>query len=368
MARPKVGSPNLAPTYPKQAGPLSSPSAKSDPGVSHSKVAPSQQGPPPAHGGAKPNSALLATNWQSHNKMVQSHPSPNLSSPRPPSATGSLPPLNGDILPLDLGSTKRKSELNGPLDVHMPQKSARLETLSPPGQLHRVTEPSTLGNSAISAEATPITSVVNTAVVNTEAIISDKPQSVPLNENSNSCSASNEQSETTIKTESDTPADEFKYVHKLKRAWIQSYKPEPEAESVNKNNGSNGQNSLSNSSNNSNATSPQLARSTPSPVGSTKSTGSGKGFPSAVKSAAEALKVNGHGDPDDENDLDDFSSDNEESKPVEKPKPKGKPGPKPKLKPGPKPKQTNRKKTRSESDNNSDSEKDSDSSKTSQKV
>jgi len=254
----------------------------------------------------------------------------------------------------------------------MPQKSARLETLSPPGQLHRVTEPSTLGSSAISAEATPITSVVNTAVVNTEAIISEKPQSISSNENSNLTSASNEPTEPSIKTESDAVVDEFKYVHKLKRAWIQSYKPEPDCENTNKGSGSGtgsaGQNSTSNSSNNSNATSPQLTRSTPSPVGSTKSTGSVKGFPSAVKSAAEALKVNGvNGDQEEENDLDDFSSDNEESKPVEKPKPKGKPGPKPKLKPGPKPKQTPRKKTRSESDNNSDSEKDSDSSKTSKK-
>merc|ERR1712106_932398 len=374
MARPKVGSPNLAPTYPKQAGPLTSPSAKSDPGISHSKSAHNQsQGPPPAHGGVKPNQALLTGNWPPH-KMVQSHQNPNLTSPRPPSATGSLPPSNGDVLPLplDLGSTKRKSELNGPLDVHMPQKSARLETLSPPGQLHRVTEPSTLGSSAISAEATPITSVVNTAVVNTEAIISEKPPSISSNENSNLTSASNEQTESSIKVESDPVVDEFKYVHKLKRAWIQCYKPEPDCENTNKGSGSGigsaGQNSTSNSSNNSNATSPQLTRSTPSPVGSTKSTGSVKGFPSAVKSAAEALKVNGvNGDQEEENDLDDFSSDNEESKPVEKPKPKGKPGPKPKLKPGPKPKQTPRKKTRSESDNNSDSEKDSDSSKTSKK-
>ena len=67
----------------------------------------------------------------------------------------------------------------------------------------------------VSAEATPITSVVNTAVVNTEAIISEKPQSISSNENSNLTSASNEQNEPTIKTERDV--DEFKYVHKLKK-------------------------------------------------------------------------------------------------------------------------------------------------------
>merc|ERR1712106_554871 len=110
---------------------------------------------------------------------------------------------------------------------------------------------------------------VNTAVVNTEAIISEKPQSISSNENSNLTSASNEPTEPSIKTESDAVVDEFKYVHKLKRAWIQSYKPEPDCENTNKGSGSGtgsaGQNSTSNSSNNSNATSPQLTRSTPSP-------------------------------------------------------------------------------------------------------
>lgn len=152
--------------------------------------------------------------------------------------------------------------------------------------------------------------------------------------------------------------DEFKYVHKLKKAWIKEYMPEAENTSKPP--------SSSIPSTPSSTTSPQLTRATPSPEGSTKSCGSSKGgFPSAVKSAAEALKVNGHVGLEEENEMDDFSSDNDE-KPVEKPK-RGRPGPKPKGKPGPKPKQTPRKKTHSESENNSDSEKDSDSSKTSKK-
>ena len=201
-------------------------------------------------------------------------------------------------------------------------KSARLEPSQ--GQLHRVTEPSTLGNSVITAEATPITSVVNTALVNTE---------VPA-----------------VKVQQ--PDTDFKYVHKLKKAWIKSYVPEAENENS-------GKGSMSVGS------SPHLHRSTPSPAGSTKSTSSTKGFPSAVKSASEDLKMNG--DDLEEEDEDDFSSDSEQSKPVEKPKPRGRPGPKPKLKPGPRGKPITRKKTRSESDNNSDSEKDSDSSKNSKK-
>ena len=75
------------------------------------------------------------------------------------------------MAPLDLGSNKRKSEsvVNGVLEPH---KSARLEVVSPNGgQLHRVTEPSTLGNSVLAAEATPITSVVNTAIVPSTPVI-----------------------------------------------------------------------------------------------------------------------------------------------------------------------------------------------------
>ena len=237
------------------------------------------------------------------------------------------------MAPLDLGSNKRKSEsvVNGVLEPH---KSARLEVVSPNGgQLHRVTEPSTLGNSVLAAEATPITSVVNTAIVpSTQVIKTEEP----------------------VKSEPQQPPEEFKYVHKLKKAWIKNFAAEPE----NDNKGSGSSN---------NCSPPVTARSTPSPVGSTKSTSSTKGFPSAVKSACEDLKVNGH---DDDEEDDDFSSENEDSKPVDKPKPKGKPGPKPKGKPGPKSGRTSnssRKKTRSESDNNSDSEKDSDSSKTSKK-
>ena len=132
--------------------------------------------------------------------------------------------------------------------------------------------------------------------------------------------------------------------------------------------GKNG-NSSSSSSNNSNVTSPQLTRATPSPVGSTKSTGSSKGFPKAIKSTTGPLHINGHGSPasikKEDDDL--SSSDMEESKPAPKTKKaRGKPGPKPRGKPGPKPK-TPRKKNQSSSDNNSDSEKDSDSSKASKK-
>jgi lysine-specific demethylase 3 len=197
-----------------------------------------------------------------------------------------------------------------------------------------VTEPSTLGSSVIAAEATPITSVVNTAVVNSEVMIYEQKKSEEA-------------------AEPEKKVDEFKYVHKLKKAWIMKAEAESSC-------------AKTPSSNSSSTTSPQLTRATPSPEGSTKSCSSSKGgLPSAVKSAAEALKVNGHSSMEEENDLDDFSSDNEE-KPAEKPK-RGRPGPKPKGKPGPKPKQAPRKKLPSESDNNSESEKDSDSSKTSKK-
>jgi len=198
-------------------------------------------------------------------------------------------------------------------------KQARLEPLSPGpgGQLHRVKEPSTLGNTVLTAEATPITSVVNTAVVNTEV--------APV-------AASTTKPEPEQKQAEPVPnPDEFKYVHKLKKAWITKFS-EPDNENSNK-----GSVSGTSSSTNSNVTSPQLTRSTPSPVGSTKSTSSNKGFPSAVKSASEDLKITGHDDLDNEDDEDDFSSDNEDSKPVDKPKPRGKPGPKPKSRPGPKP-------------------------------
>ena len=333
-------SPNPLTSYHKSAQ-LISPSAKSDPG----QTRPPSSGPPPAHGGS---SKPLPVSWPPHRLSQSSQPPP----PRPASATSLPPPVNGDLAPLDLGSNKRKSELNGGQTSALPQKSARLEPVSPSqGQLHRVTEPSTLGNSVLAAEATPITSVVNTALANTEASI---VTSAPVEE--------------TSETQQPQAQDEFKYVHKLKKAWIKNFVQEPD----NNESTSKGHSSVSSSNSNSNVTSPQLTRSTPSPVGSTKSNSSNKGFPSAVKSASEDLKVNGHdNDNDIEDEDDDFSSDNEDSKPVDKPKPKGKPGPKPKGRPGPKPGKNGqgqaRKKARSESDNNSDSEKDSDSSKTSKK-
>ena len=215
--------------------------------------------------------------------------------------------------------------------------------MSPTGQLHRVTEPSTLGVQAIGAEATPITSVVNTAAL--------------------SASGLSELGEGEAPPSADSKPVFTGYVHKLKKAWMKSYTT---AEPAGDSNG--GSKSGNNSGSNSLSTSPQLTRATPSPVGSTKSTGSSKGFPNAVKSAAEALRLNGHGSPasDKKEEDDELSSDEEdESKPPPKPKKvKGKPGPKPKGKPGPKPKTILRKKAQSESEN-SDSEKESDSSKTS---
>ena len=284
---------------------LVSPSAKSDPGGVHLHPPHHQlHQPPPAHGGLKVSGSV----WPPPGHRVS------------PATT-----------PLDLGqsSNKRKSEPVKELEM---TKAARLtgEPLSP-GQLHRVTEPSTLGCAVITAEATPITSVVNTAL-----------------------QANTSEPET------------FKYVHKLKRAWIKSeVRGESESSSL--------------------TTSPaQLTRSTPSPVGSTKSTGSSsnKGFPSAVKSASEDLKMNGADDDQDEEEEEegeeeeeeeeDFSSDNEDSKRVDQQtkKPRGRPGPKSRLKvpraKGGKSVRRNRK-TLIESDNNSESEKDSDSSKNSKK-
>ncbi len=151
---------------------------------------------------------------------------------------------------------------------------------------------------------------------------------------------------------------------------MKSYVAEPAGDFSGGGGSKNGGNQSGGSGCNSSSTSPQLTRATPSPVGSTKSTGSGLGFPSAVKSAAEALRMNGHGSPGSEKkgDDEDMSSEEEEdaSKPLPKPKKaKGKPGPKPKGKPGPKPKTGPRKKAASESEN-SDSEKESDSSKKSE--
>ena len=337
LPRSQLGSPSpLSMSSFSKSQSLISPSARSDPG----QTRPPSSGPPPAHGGSV---KTHPTSWPQHRQ-----PPP----PRPSSATSLPPPSNGDVVPLDLGSNKRKVDVNGIPTSYELSKQARLEPLSPGpgGQLHRVKEPSTLGNTVLTAEATPITSVVNTAVVNTEV--------APV-------TASTTKPEPEQKQAEPVPnPDEFKYVHKLKKAWITKFS-EPDNENSNK-----GSVSGTSSSTNSNVTSPQLTRSTPSPVGSTKSTSSNKGFPSAVKSASEDLKITGHDDLDNEDDEDDFSSDNEDSKPVDKPKPRGKPGPKPKSRPGPKPGkqgQGARKKTRSESDNNSDSEKDSDSSKTSKK-
>ena len=336
LPRSQLGSPSpLSMSSFSKSQSLISPSARSDPG----QARPPSSGPPPAHGGS---AKTHPTSWPQHRQ-----PPP----PRPSSATSLPPPSNGDVVPLDLGSNKRKVDVNGERG-HELTKSARLEPLSPSGQLHRVKEPSTLGSAVLTAEATPITSVVNTAVV-TE---SDPVIPVPT---STKPQPEQRQAEPTPNP------DEFKYVHKLKKAWITKFS-EPDSENSNK-----GSVSGASSSSNSNVTSPQLTRSTPSPVGSTKSTSSNKGFPSAVKSASEDLKITGHDDLDNEDDEDDFSSDNEDSsKPVDKPKPRGKPGPKPKSRPGPKPgkqAQGARKKTRSESDNNLDSEIDSDSSKTSKK-
>merc|ERR1719495_1307526 len=146
--------------------------------------------------------------------------------PRPASAT-SLPPPNGDVAPLDLGSNKRKSEAPSCQESVMSQKSARMETLSPTGQLHRVTEPSTLGTSVLAAEATPITSVVNTAVVSTECATSLPSEELNIKPDEESCE------EITIKSEekqNSKPPEEFKYVHKLKKAWIKNFVAEPDNE------------------------------------------------------------------------------------------------------------------------------------------
>merc|ERR1719232_1971403 len=335
LPRSQLGSPSpLSMSSFSKSQSLISPSARSDPG----QARPPSSGPPPAHGGSV---KTHPTSWPQHRQ-----PPP----PRPASATSLPPPTNGDVVPLDLGSNKRKVDVKGGYEL---SKAARLEPLSPShgGQLHRVKEPSTLGNTVLTAEATPITSVVNTAVVSSESIPASTSSTKPESEQKQAEPVPN--------------PDEFKYVHKLKKAWITKFS-EPDNENSNK-----GSVSGSSSSSNSNVTSPQLTRTTPSPVGSTKSTSSNKGFPSAVKSACEELKITGHDDLYNEDDEDDFSSDNgDSSKPVDKPKPRGKPGPKPKSRPGPKPGkqgQSARKKTRSESDNNSDSEKDSDSSKTSKK-
>ena len=233
------------------------------------------------------------------------------------------------------------------------------------GQLHRVNEPSTLGVQAIGGEATPITAIVNTAALSVTTVSTSGLTATP-DEATPSPATSPPVADEGGSSKPVAPIPS--YVHKLKKAWIKSYTdPEPSNGGGSKNgsnSGGSGSNSLS--------TSPQLTRATPSPVGSTKSTGSSKGFPNAVKSAAEALRsVNGHGSPasDKKEDDEELTSDEEaeDSKRPLKPKKKGKPGPKPKGKPGPKPKTVPRKKAQSESENSDDSEKESDSSKTSRK-
>lgn len=257
------------------------------------------------------------------------------------------------------------------------------------GQLHRVTEPSTLGAQAIGIEATSIISVVNTAVVSS-ATAADPASNRPIStvvvgeKEVGTKAAAGEAASNVSSATANEPAAaaaESKpvftgYVHKLKKAWMKSYVAEPAASNITDSNGKSaggGGNSSGGSGNNSVATSPQLTRATPSPAGSTKSTGSGKGFPNAVKSAAEALRVNGYGSDRNKEDEDDLSSGDEEENEARPPptssgrsKKKAKPGPKPKGKPGPKPKQSvaaaARRKAQSESDNS-----DSDSSKTSKK-
>ena len=314
-----------------------------------------------------------------------------------------------------LGASKRKSDSEADAQEVLLQKAARLEAASPGGQLHRVTEPSTLGAQVIGAEATPITSIVNTAALSV--------RTVPHDRISPSLSVSPPPSTTTTTipaAESDeisagpterNPTEFTGYVHKLKKAWmLKSYTSGSIAaaettllhstatnggDSCNGGSSNGGRsNGSSGSGANSTATSPQLTRATPSPAGSTKSTGSGKGFPSAVRSAPAAdiapLRLNGHqqqhGSPasdrkEEEEDEEDLSSgDEEDTKPPapkqHRKKPfaaKGKPGPKPKGRPAgtAKPKGGSSAAARrvatkgSESDNFSDSEKESDSSKAS---
>ncbi len=307
----------------------------------------------------------------------------------------------------------------------------RLEATSP-GQLHRVTEPATLGAQVIGAEATPITSIVNMAALSAAAAPTGLAggrttvTSVPAASRSESPPSSSREpaGSTGSSSEANSAAPppgrssgEFTggYVHKLKKAWMmKSFNGDgaaevtgtPDATSANgigaADSRMNGGGAGGGSGTNSSATSPQLTRATPSPAGSTKSTGSGKGFPSAVRSApvtaadiAPLRLNNGHHngaspvsdrkeeDEDNDDEDDDLSSgDQEDAKPAP-PKPqrkksaaKGKPGPKPKGRPagtgkakaGSGGSSSTAKRTTakgSESDNFSDSEKESDSSKAS---
>ncbi len=350
------------------------------------------------------------------------------------------------------GSSKRKSEVE-PCEAPealLQHKAARLEAASPghlhrleaaasPGQLHRVTEPATLGAQVIGAEATPITSIVNMAALSAAATptglaggrttVTSVPaaaRSSPSSESPPPPSSKEPAGSTGSSSETSSSAapppgrssGEFTggYVHKLKKAWMMksfngdggaepSGAPDAASNGVGAADGRmNGGGAGGGSGTNSSATSPQLTRATPSPAGSTKSTGSGKGFPSAVRSApvaaadiAPPLRLNnGHhngaspvsdrkeDDEDNDDEDDDLSSgDQEDAKPAP-PKPqrkksaaKGKPGPKPKGRPA----GTGKSKAGSgggsssiakrttakgsESDNFSDSEKESDSSKAS---
>jgi lysine-specific demethylase 3 len=310
-----------------------------------------------------------------------------------------------------------------------------LEAAASPGQLHRVTEPATLGAQVIGAKATPITSIVNMAALSAAAAptglaggrttVTSVPAAAARSSPSSESPpppSSKEPAGTGSSSETNSAAPppgrssgEFTgYVHKLKKAWMmKSFNGDGGAEVTGTpdaaaSNGSDAADSRINggagggSGTNSSATSPQLTRATPSPAGSTKSTGSGKGFPSAVRSAPVAaadiapLRLNnGHHngaspvsdrkeDDEDEDDNDDdlSSGDQEDAKPAP-PKPqrkksaaKGKPGPKPKGRPAGTGKakagsgggSSTAKRTTtkgSESDNFSDSEKESDSSKAS---
>ncbi len=306
----------------------------------------------------------------------------------------------------------------------------RLEADSP-GQLHRVTEPATLGAQVIGAEATPITSIVNmaalsaaaaptglaggrTTVTSVPAAAARSSESPPPSSKEPAGTGSSSETSSSAAPPPGRSSGEFTggYVHKLKKAWMMKSFNGDGAESTPDAAASNGigaaesrmnGSAAGGSGTNSSATSPQLTRATPSPAGSTKSTGSGKGFPSAVRSApvaaadiAPPLRLNnGHhngaspvsdrkeDDEDNDDEDDDLSSgDQEDAKPAP-PKPqrkksaaKGKPGPKPKGRPAGTGKAkagsggisgTAKRTTAkgSESDNFSDSEKESDSSKAS---
>lgn len=175
-------------------------------------------------------------------------------------------------MPLDLGAPMKRRP-DSPESDSAPRKTQRMEASSN-GVLFKVSEPSVL----VTSEPSTITTVVNSAVVEGSETSNQRKE-----EDNSSCTS--------------TSTSGGNYVHKLKKAWIQSYVCEPTAGASSSN--------------------PPSARATPSPALSTSSSKKNE----ATSRSSNGLKNNNN---------DDTSTSTSESEDSRAPirKELGKPGPK----------------------------------------